>query len=157
MPTEPSEPSGRARALLIDDEPTVLSVLSATLAARGIDVIVARDGLSGLRALVDELLTLDVLVTDLVMPHLSGVALVKTIRQLGGERDLPIVVVSGALDPARVAELRAAGADAVVGKEQGPLVIAEVAAGLVAARRPAPRRVDPVRPLGRIALERAQG
>ena len=52
--------------------------------------------------LVDHLLELDLLVTDLVMPSLCGVSLVRTIRQLGGEHELPIVVVSGALEPERV-------------------------------------------------------
>lgn len=144
----------RSRALVIDDDPAVLKVLTAALAARSIDVVVARDGISGLRTLVDELLSLDLLVTDLVMPTLSGASLVRTIRQLGGERDLPIVVVSGALDAERTAELRAAGADAVVEKQQGPLVIAEMAAGLLAARRPRPApRPAPALPVARLALK----
>jgi len=101
--------------------------MSALLDERGIDCLAVADGRDGLRCLAEEILTLDLLVTDLVMPGLSGQALVEAVRGQGGERELPILVLSGNLDPGRVDALRAAGADAVVDKAGG-LALAVAAA-----------------------------
>lgn len=147
---------------MIDDDPAAAKVIAAALEAAGVDVVTAADGLAGLRVLVDELLYLDLLVTDVVMPALSGVALVRTIRQLGGELELPILAVSGALDAGLAAELRAAGANEVAEKALGPVEIAERAAALLATRRREPTaaraRLEAAESgvaLGRIALGKA--
>jgi CheY-like chemotaxis protein len=104
----------RRRALVVDDDPIARRALEKILSLDGFQVLTAADGLAGLRALVDELLDLDVVVTDVRMPGIDGEELIRRIRQVGGEEDLGIVVVSGAApDEAR---LTAMGADAVIGK-----------------------------------------
>lgn len=124
----------RPRALLVDDDPIVLAILASLLDELGIECLQAHDGRSGLRQLTDELLSLDLLVTDLHMPDLSGDALVLAVRELGGERDLLIVVASSFLDADRAAALRVAGADAVVDKSRGLEPVAAAARSLLAAR-----------------------
>jgi DNA-binding response OmpR family regulator len=156
----------------VDDDEIVLHLLTAALGESGIDCVWAQDGRAGLRRLSEEILSLDLLVTDLVMPDLPGDALVLAVRELGGERELPIVVVSSHLDPARAKALRAAGADAVVDKSHGLASVAAVARDLLIARgrmRPSgsPEEVpaahaiaEPApagRSIGRIALERQRG
>jgi len=116
---EPSQPSvppppRRRRALVVDDDEMALLVLELILRRAGYEVRVVRDGLACLRALVDEVLWLDVVVTDVRMPGIAGEELIRRIRQVGGEYDLGIAVVSGAAPDA--ARLVALGADAVVGK-----------------------------------------
>jgi CheY-like chemotaxis protein len=107
----------RRRALVVDDDELARRVLETLLRRNGFQVRTENDGLAGLRALVDEILDLDVVVTDFRMPGLNGEELVRRIRESGGERDVGIVVVSGcAPDEAR---LRAIGVDAVVGKSDG--------------------------------------
>jgi uncharacterized protein (TIGR02266 family) len=115
------------RALIVDDDELSRRMLADALAARGFEVSTAADAESGLHALVDELLTLDLFVTDLVMPGQGGEALIRTIRQAGGESDLAIVAVSGRLDPAAERSLEAAGADAVLDKALGPELVAQAA------------------------------
>ena len=152
----------RPRALVVDDDPIVLHVLTALLGEGGIDCIGAPDGRAGLRRLSDEILSLDLLVTDLSMPELPGDALVMAVRELGGERELPIVVVSCHVDPLRAAALRTAGADAVVDKAFGLEPVVGVVRELLAARgllscqvAPASREAAPAGlRLGRIPLER---
>ncbi len=124
----------RPRALLVDDDPFVLEILSALLDRCGIDTVRADDGRSGLRVLSEELLSLDLLVTDLVMPNLSGDALLMAVRELGGERDLPILVTSACVDADLAQALRVAGADAVVDKRNGLEPVAAAAWSLLAAR-----------------------
>jgi CheY-like chemotaxis protein len=142
----------------VDDDPVVLQILSALLDECGIDSVRVTDGRAGLQKVADELPALDLLVTDLMMPGLTGDALVLAVRELGGERDLPILVVSCYLDEARAGALKVAGADAVVDKCDGlaPVVAAARALlaerGRLAASQDAPESA-PV-PLFRIGLTR---
>lgn len=139
----------------------MLHVLTALLHEGGIDCVGASNGRDGLRRLSDELLTLDLLVTDLIMPELGGDALVLAVRELGGERDLPIVVASGYLDRARTEALRDAGADVVVDKSSGLQPVADAALALLSARgRLVPDREESVAqglPVARIAIRRSGG
>src|SRR5512138_24702 len=122
--------SRRPRALLLDDDPTVLRLLGTALEARGFEVRAALDGRSGIDILTDELLDLDVLVADAELPGRDAASLVHLVRRAGGERDLGIVVLAGAPSPALRSELFALGADAVVDRALGHEAAAAVVAGL---------------------------
>ncbi len=90
------------KALLLDDDATVLRLLGTALQERGFDVRAATDGEAGTSILLDELLDLDVLVVDADLPGRDARALLHLVRWAGGERDLGIVVLAGGLDaPAR--------------------------------------------------------
>jgi len=127
----------RPRALLLDDDMVVLRLLGIALEARGFDVRAATDGASGLSLLLDELLDLSVVVTALDLPALDGRALLRLVRQAGGERDLGMVLLGTGTDPATRAELLSLGADAVVDRSSGAIPVAaliEAVAGLSTAR-----------------------
>ena len=80
------------RILLVEDEPLTAEVFAMALSRDGHLVEVARDGLQALRRLHDWRPTLVVL--DMSLPALPGADLVRRVRE-GGQRNLPIVVVSG--------------------------------------------------------------
>ncbi|HEX9050016.1 MAG TPA: response regulator [Anaeromyxobacter sp.] len=122
--------SRRPRALLLDDDPTVLRLLGTALEARGFEVRAAVDARSGIDALTDELLDLDVLVADAELPGRDAASLVHLVRHAGGERDLGIVVLAGAPSPDLRSRLLALGADAVVDRAVGHDAAAEVVRGL---------------------------
>lgn len=122
------------RVLLVDDDALVCRMLADAFSRRGFAAIVEPDGRAGLRRIADELLEIDLVVTDLRMPEMSGEELVYRVRHLGGEHDLPIVVASAHLDEGKRAQLEAMGADAVVEKALGPERIAELAASAYAER-----------------------
>jgi len=115
------------RALVVDDDELARRMLSDALAVRGFEVLTAEDAGAGLQTLSDELLALDLLLTDLVMPGMDGEVFVRTIRQIGGESELAIVAVTGQLAGDMEARLEAAGADAVLEKVLGPELIAQAA------------------------------
>ena len=115
------------RALVVDDDALVRRMLSDALESRGFEVLTARDGEEGLRLVAEEVLTLDLLVTDVRMPGMDGETFVRTIRQQGGEQDLAIVVAAGGVDPALDRLMALAGADAVVDKSLGPELVAQAA------------------------------
>ncbi|HEX9051365.1 MAG TPA: response regulator [Anaeromyxobacter sp.] len=115
------------RALVVDDDALIRMVLADALVARGFEILCAEDGESGLRILSEELLTLDLLVTDVCMPWMDGETFIRTIRKAGGEAELAIVAVSGVTGPGFEEKILAAGADAVLEKSLGPELIAQAA------------------------------
>jgi DNA-binding response OmpR family regulator len=137
------------KALLLDDDPTVLRLLGTALQVRGLDVLAATDGDAGTTLLLDELLDLDVLVVDADLPGRDARALLHLVRWAGGERDLGVVVLGSGLDAAARAELVALGADAVVDRRAGHALVAEAVARL--ARR------SPARRLGRAPRPAPEG
>lgn len=146
------------RALLLDDDATVLRLLGTALEARGFELRAATDAEAGLALLVDELLDLDVVVVDADLPGRDARALLHLVRWAGGERDLGIVVLAGALDAAARGELLALGADAVVDRRAGHATAldAVVAAARRAGAPPASRSADVRSPLaGALLVARA--
>lgn len=123
------------RALIVDDDALVVRALGDRLAARGFEVLTARNGQEGLQILAEELLTLDLLLTDVRMPEMDGEVFVRRIREAGGESELAIVVVAGTLDRDLEDRLEAAGADAVLDKSLGVEVLAAAADATLERRR----------------------
>ncbi len=82
----------RPRILLVEADPVVRYLLAHDLGELGAEVLVAADGGAALRLLTEEILTLDLLVTGLVLPGLDGLTLVRVVRAEGGEQDLSILV-----------------------------------------------------------------
>ena len=88
--TEPRQ----QRILVVDDDPNLLVVLAEQLRDDGFEVSTARDGQEALRRL--EAAWPDLIVVDLTMPRMDGLALA---RQIKAQADLPIIVLS-AIDTA---------------------------------------------------------
>ncbi len=118
------------RILVIDDEPQITRVLRAALAAQGYDVRIANDPDEGLRLFRDW--TPDLVVTDLMMPGISGVDVCRTIRS---RSTTPIVVLSVREHERSKVEALDAGADDYITK---PFGIQELLARVRAHLRRAP-------------------
>ena len=100
----------RKHILLADDEPGFRFSAGLALRIAGYRVTEAEDGmdaLDGLIRLKEEGTPVDLLVTDLRMPNLSGTELVDALRRHGVP--VPVFVVSGCGDPEALRELSAAG------------------------------------------------
>lgn len=100
----------RKHILLADDEPGFRFSAGLALRIAGYRVTEAEDGmdaLDGLTRLKEEGTPVDLLVTDLRMPNLSGTELVDALRRHGVP--VPVFVVSGCGDPEALRELSAAG------------------------------------------------
>jgi uncharacterized protein (TIGR02266 family) len=125
------------RALVVGGDGVARRLLADALAARGFEVLTAGDANEGLRFIAEELLTLDLLITDVEMPRMDGEAFIRTIRQAGGEADLAIVAVSPNLDRALERRLEAVGADAVLDRSLGPELIGQAADAALEQKRAA--------------------
>ncbi len=120
------------RILVIDDELQITRVLRAALSAQGYDVRTANDPEEGLLVYRDWLP--DLVVTDLMMPGMSGVEVCRAIRARGAT---PILVLSVREHERSKIEALDAGADDYVTK---PFSIQELLARVRAHLRRAPER-----------------
>ncbi len=102
------------RILVIDDEPAMVGAVAALVGSEGHRVTAAYDGDEGIRRFDEE--RPDLVILDLAMPGLDGLAVCSSIRQRGST---PIIVLSGeGQEPAKVQALDA-GADDYVTKPFG--------------------------------------
>ena len=120
------------RILVIDDESQITRVLRAALSAQGYDVRTANDPEEGLRIFRDW--APDLVITDLMMPGMSGVDVCRIIRSTG---TTPVLVLSVREHERSKVEALDAGADDYVTK---PFSIQELLARVRAHLRRAPER-----------------
>jgi signal transduction histidine kinase len=80
------------RLLLVDDEPLVREVLAAQLRDEGYDVIEAADGAQALDGFAGGP-PIDLLITDLTMPGMDGITLIREIQQR--RSDMPAILLTG--------------------------------------------------------------
>ena len=89
-----------AHVLVVEDDPATQRLLQKELAANDFDVTLANDGLDGLMKL--ETLQPDVIVCDLNMPQLDGLAFAKAIRSNERTRQIPVIFLTANSDPRKV-------------------------------------------------------
>jgi excisionase family DNA binding protein len=87
----PAAAAGRPRVLVVDDEATIRDLLSKTLALAEYDVDLAPDGRSALERL--RIIPYDLLITDLKMPGVDGLAVIREARRL--KADIPVIIITG--------------------------------------------------------------
>jgi two-component system chemotaxis response regulator CheY len=113
-------------ALVVEDSPTMRQLIVFALhRIRGLSVIEADDGVDALRKLAAS--KLDIILTDINMPIMDGLKLVKRVRSDEALKAIPIVIITteGAEEDRQRA--LALGANAYVTKPiQAPQVIAKV-------------------------------
>jgi two-component system, cell cycle response regulator CpdR len=121
-----------ARVLIADDEDSMRSLVARAIAMDGHDIVAVQDGAEALEVLVRDAGAFDLLLTDIQMPVMDGIALALT-----AARDFPaltILLMTGFADqreralnldaiahdvitkPFSVADIRTAVADALAGR-----------------------------------------
>jgi len=94
------------RALVADDDPDLLEMVTNAIARLGIEVVSARSG----GELLDELAEggpFDVVVTDVAMPWMSGLHVMHSARAAGS--DCPVLVMTGHRDAKTRAQVSSLG------------------------------------------------
>jgi class 3 adenylate cyclase len=90
-PSEPLEP-GSVSLLVVDDNELNRDMLSRRLGSRGFQVSVAEDGASALAMIEKQEFSLVLL--DVMMPGLTGIDVLKRLRERFSESDLPVVMAT---------------------------------------------------------------
>src|ERR1700742_3441542 len=88
----------REQILVVDDEPNLRRVLSAQLARDGYDVHTAEDGAQGLSMLEEH--HIDLVITDLHMPNVDGMELLRRALQMDPELPVVMITAHGTVDNA---------------------------------------------------------
>lgn len=130
LPSRGRDLRHRPRVLVVDDEPTVRKCVKLSLVSEGIDCDEALDGETALSLLNENVY--DLVLTDIEMPVLSGLDLLKVIRNRMGLGNLKVLVFSGRSSPNEMARMMSAGADDYLVK---PLSIVQLRSRVNAALR----------------------
>lgn len=148
--------------LLVDDDEFTRKYIRTTLMTQGFQVLEAADAEAALQLWSDAARQIDAVITDIHMPHMSGVDMVRALR--AGPRPLgamPVIAMSSRTDDAMQSEAREAGVNAFVPKpvQVGDLLllVSQRLAGSANGKQPgsptAPKRL-PAAPLPLIDLAR---
>jgi DNA-binding response OmpR family regulator len=79
--------------LLIDDNQEILAGLLNFLSRKGYEVVTAPDGLEGMKIIEADRKGFDLVITDVVMPYVSGVGIVAVIKQRSPAT--PVIAITG--------------------------------------------------------------
>jgi two-component system, chemotaxis family, chemotaxis protein CheY len=97
-------------ALVVDDSVTIRQMVSFTLQQAGFAVIEAVDGQDGLERLSAR--RVDIIITDLNMPRVDGIAFIRNLRAQPASKHTPVVMLTTESQESKRLEGRAAGATA---------------------------------------------
>ena len=109
------------KLLLIEDEPSVISLIQRSLSAAGYEISVAMDGESGLQMATQHIF--DLVILDLMIPVINGMEVCRRIRQSGSS--MPILMLTALSTTENIVSGLDAGADDYMTK---PFKLAELEA-----------------------------
>ena len=114
------------RVLLVDDSAAMRSFVSATLEAEGTyAVTVATSGFQALKVLPRE--RFDLIITDINMPDINGLELIRFVRQSAHLRGVALLIISTQSSERDAARALALGADQFLAKPFTPEALREAA------------------------------
>ncbi len=85
--------NSKQKILIIDDSEMIVEMLQQFLLQKGFELITALNGLDGLKLFEAEPETFDLVITDIVMPNISGVGVISILKNK--RPDLPIIAITG--------------------------------------------------------------
>lgn len=119
------------KILVVEDNPETLDIVTITLEQNGYHVLVAADGLGGLAVALSE--SPQLIITDLKMPAMDGLEMIRELRRQAITRHIPIIAMS-AYRIEHQTDAIMAGADRVLGKPFTPDMLMSFVRSLLTAR-----------------------
>ena len=113
-------PAGEGRAvftprlLVVDDSPGSRTLLVTLLERMNYEVVAVSDGMEALAVVRNQ--RIDTVLSDIRMPHMDGIALLKELKADDATRDIPVIMVSGVDDVPSVVRCITEGAEDHIGK-----------------------------------------
>ena len=105
--------------LVVEDDPVILRLLEVNFELEGFGVVLAHDGAEGVEAARAE--RPDIIVTDIMMPRMSGIELVQALKEDAATASIPIILLSAKAQTSDLKSGMDAGADDYVTKPFEPL------------------------------------
>jgi len=107
------------KILAVDDSQTIRKLIKFILKMKNYDVVLASNGVDAYEYFVEE--SFDLLITDLNMPKMNGVELIKKVRNSEMNSDIPIILISTESEEKDFAMCYNAGANSYIEKPFKPL------------------------------------
>jgi len=104
----------KMRILIVDDDSTTRKILGMYVRQKGFDVVTAENGLDALEKLATEKINL--IMTDLNMPNMDGIELIKNLKASPDYADIPVMMISTEADDEEKKMAQDAGATAYLVK-----------------------------------------
>ncbi|MDQ1078333.1 chemotaxis protein CheW [Pseudoroseomonas cervicalis] len=121
----PSMTQATKRVLLVEDSAFFRHLLVPGLTAAGYEVVAVDTGLQALQ-LRDQGAMFDIIISDIEMPELDGMGLARAVRAEGGWRHVPMIALSGRVDPEQVRIAHEAGFIEYIGKSDRDALLASL-------------------------------
>lgn len=112
------------KVLTVDDSRTMRDMVSFTLKNSGFEVAEAEDGVDALKVAKDQ--TFDLIITDVNMPNMGGIELVKALRLDEKFKFIPILILTTEGDAQKKQEGKDAGATGWIVKPFNPEKLIQV-------------------------------
>ena len=105
--------------LVVEDDPVILRLLEVNFELEGFGVVLAHDGVEGVElARADKP---DIIVSDIMMPRMSGIELVEALKADDATASIPIILLSAKAQTSDLKSGMDAGADDYITKPFEPL------------------------------------
>lgn len=105
--------------LVVEDDPVILQLLEVNFEMEGFSVITAVDGALGYDQAVGA--QPDIIVSDIMMPNVSGLDMLRQLRSNPETKGIPVILLSAKAQTSDIQTGTDAGADAYVTKPFEPL------------------------------------
>ena len=122
--------------LVVDDEPSIRTLIGAALRGQGYRVLQAADGLQALDLAARG--RPDLVLLDVALPLLSGHEVLRRLRQRPATARTPVLLLSGLASPREEEQARSLGAQGVIGKPFSPAEVLQRVAQALPGPVPAP-------------------
>ena len=117
-----------AKVLVVDDDPVIIKLLQVNFEMEGYDVLSAANGEEALAVIATD--RPDIVVSDVMMPKMDGLALAAALKADDATRAIPVILLSAKAQSADV-EAGLADADDYVTKPFDPLELLDRVASLL--------------------------
>lgn len=117
-------------AMVVDDSSMVRQMVSSTLVKAGFQILEGVDGRDALSKLAASP-PVSLFMTDLNMPNMDGIALIKSLRANAAYRSTPILMLTTESSDSKKSEAKAAGATGWLTKPFNPDQVLQVVAKVV--------------------------
>jgi len=119
--TSPFVQGNGESVLLVDDEPHILSALRGVLEKHNYRALTAENGEQAIRIFIEQAAVIKLVVTDVMMPVMGGLALINTLRVL--KADVRVIATTGLEQEEKTAEFSELGVSAILAKPFSPSVL----------------------------------
>jgi two-component system, chemotaxis family, chemotaxis protein CheY len=99
----------KRKILIVDDSESIREVVAQGLSEAGFTVIKGMNGSDGLQLLLENL-DVQLIITDLNMPIMNGIELLKEVRKINSCKYLPVIILTTESQDAKKQEAKSAGA-----------------------------------------------